>query len=174
MVIIMKNIVLTGFMASGKSTIGRCIAKKMNMQFIDTDEYIEAQEKMTINDIFSLKGEEYFRELEGKCAAELSKIQDTVIATGGGFVLNGNNIELLRKNGIIVNLKTNPKVIKQRLDGARGTRPLLQNSELEEILTRFEKRKPYYDNCDIQIELNCKSLPEDYTEQIISKINNRG
>ena len=174
MVIIMKNIVLTGFMASGKSTIGRCIAKKMNMQFVDTDEYIVAQEKMTINDIFSLKGEEYFRELEGKCAVELSKIQDTVIATGGGFVLNGNNIELLRKNGIIVNLKTNPKVIKQRLDGARGPRPLLQNSELEEILTRFEKRKPYYDNCDIQIELNCKNLPEDYTEQIISKINNRG
>lgn len=174
MVIIMKNIVLTGFMASGKSTIGRCIAKKMNMRFIDTDEYIETQEQMTINDIFSSRGEEYFRELEEKCAAKLSKIHSTVIATGGGFVLNRNNIELLRKNGIIVNLKTNPEVIKQRLDGARGTRPLLQNSELEEIFKRFEKRKPYYDNCDIQIELNCQNLPEDYTEQIIREIYNKG
>jgi len=170
----MKNIVLTGFMASGKSTVGKCLSEIMNMSFIDTDEYIERQERMTVNEIFSCRGEAYFRGLEEKCAAALSETDGTVIATGGGFVLNKSNIELLRKNGIIVNLETNAEVIKARLDGARGTRPLLQNSELEDILARLEKRKPYYDNCDIQIELDCQSLPEDYANRIIREINNKG
>lgn len=168
----MKNIILTGFMASGKTTIGKCLSEKLNMSFIDTDEYIEKNEGMTINEIFSSFGEKHFRKLEEKCAKELCTTSGTIIATGGGFVLNKSNIDNLRKNGVIVNLKTNEVVIRKRLDGARGTRPLLQNNELDTIMQRFEQRKPYYDNCDIQIELNCNDLPEQYADRIINKLKN--
>lgn len=163
----MKNIVLTGFMASGKTTVGMCVAEKMQMKFIDTDKLIEEEQNMTINDIFDKYGEPYFRRLEHECAVKLSMVENAVIATGGGFVLDRENINVLRKNSIIFNLKTNADVIKIRLDEARGTRPLLKNGELEDIMKRFEAREQYYENCDFVIELDCVSQPYEYAGRII-------
>ena len=88
----MKNIVLTGFMASGKTTVGKKIANKLNLIFYDTDKIIEEQEGKTISQIFEDSGEKYFRELENKLAIALKSVENAVIATGGGFVINTQNI----------------------------------------------------------------------------------
>ena len=98
----MKNIVLTGFMASGKSTVGRALAQKLNVSFIDTDQLIEIEQKRQIKDIFAQFGEPYFRTLETEAVRQVCRKDGQVIATGGGIVLNPKNIELFRKNSIIV------------------------------------------------------------------------
>lgn len=167
----MKNIILTGFMASGKTTIGKALSEQLKMDFIDTDEMIEKEQGITITEIFAQFGEEYFRNLEHKCAKKLSSCKKSVIATGGGFVLGKENIELLRKNGIIINLNTNEQIIRKRLENSKSTRPLLKD-DFEKILLRFEKRKPLYDICDIQINLDEASTPSEHVNRIVKEYNN--
>ncbi len=174
----MKNIVLTGFMASGKSTVGKAIAKKLNMIFYDTDMIIEEQEGKSISDIFSDSGEKYFRELENKLAIALKTSENAVIATGGGFVINPQNIELMRQNGVIVNLKTTPEIIINRLETQRGTRPLLKNNSNDEVIEIFNQRKIYYNNNDVCIKLSaemgvdeCADLVIAAYEEFIKQIN---
>lgn len=146
------NIVLTGFMASGKSTVGKRLAEIMGYEFADTDSLVEAKEDMKISEIFEQFGERYFRDLEKTAVEEVSVKDNIVIATGGGVVLDEDNMVNLRKNGVIINLSPDEDVIKSRLLGDK-TRPLAANSDFEEILERFEKRKPFYDNCDYQIKV---------------------
>lgn len=114
----MKNIVLTGFMASGKSTVGRALAQKLNVSFIDTDQLIETEQKRQIKDIFAQFGEPYFRTLETEAVRQVCRKDGQVIATGGGIVLNPKNIELFRKNSIIVflyaGLEKNPAKYQRR------------------------------------------------------------
>lgn len=164
------NIIITGYMASGKSTVGRCLAEKLGMSFLDTDEYIEKKQKRKISDIFFESGEAFFRKLENECARALNTEDNTVIATGGGFVLNPENIALMKKNGIIVNLETNADVIADRLAESRKTRPLMSSSSVGQILEEFEKRKSFYDNCDIKIKLTLTGKTEDYVKEIMQKI----
>lgn len=149
----MKNIVLTGFMASGKTTVGMVVAKKLNLMFYDTDKIIEEQEGRSVSEIFNEFGEKYFRELENKLAISLKNIENAVIATGGGFVINPQNIELMRLNGVIVNFKTTPEIIEHRMFNAKNTRPILENNSLLEVLEIFNQRKIYYNNNDICIKL---------------------
>ena len=144
----MKNIVITGFMASGKSTVSSLLAELTGMDCIDTDIMIEEESKMTINEIFAKFGEPHFRALENEISKKLSKVEDKIISTGGGFVLNPENIENLRKNGIVFLLDADFSVIEERVTAASATRPLMKNSSIEEIKQRFEARKVYYDNCD--------------------------
>lgn len=162
----MKNIVLTGFMASGKTTVGMEVAKKLNLMFYDTDKIIEEQEHKTITQIFEDDGEKYFRELENKLAISLKNIENAVIATGGGFVINSQNIDLMRQNGVIINLKTSPEIIEERMKFAKNNRPLLQES-LEEILERFNKRKIYYNNNDICIKLTNEMTVDECSDLVI-------
>jgi shikimate kinase len=163
-----KNIVLTGFMASGKTTVGMSVAKKLNLMFYDTDKIIEEQEGKTIPEIFSEFGEKYFRELENKLAINLKNIENAVIATGGGFVINPQNIELMRQNGVIVNLKTTPEIIERRMNVAKSTRPLLQTDSIEEVLDRFNNRKIYYNNNDICIKLTEEMSIEECSDLVIN------
>ena len=100
----MKNIVLTGFMASGKSSVGKILAEKLNIKFIDTDILIEQKLNKKISDIFKENGEQYFRQQETKVVEEISNLTSCLISCGGGVVLNKYNIELLRKNGIVAKL----------------------------------------------------------------------
>lgn len=163
----MKNIVLTGFMASGKSTVGMTVAKKLNMMFYDTDKIIEEQESKSITEIFDGLGEKYFRELENRLAINLKSCENSVIATGGGFVINPQNIEIMRQNGVIVNLKTTPELIEKRLLAARKTRPLMMNESLDEIIERYNKRKIYYNNNDICIKLTDEMNVEECADLVI-------
>lgn len=167
----MKNIVLTGFMASGKTTVGREIAKKLNMIFYDTDKIIEEQEGKTISEIFEENGEKYFRELENKVAIALKNAENAVIATGGGFVINPQNIELMRQNGVIINLKTNPEIIADRMLSGRDTRPLMQTDSPDEVIERFNLRKIYYNNNDISIKLTKEMSIDECVESVINAYN---
>lgn len=163
----MKNIVLTGFMASGKTIVGMDVAKKLNLMFYDTDRIIEEQEGKTIPEIFEEFGEKYFRELENKLAINLKSIENAVISTGGGFVINPQNVELMRQNGVIVNLKTTPEIIESRMKTAKSTRPLMQTDSLDEVIERFNERKIYYNNNDICIKLTEEMSIEECSQMVI-------
>ena len=128
-----KNIFIVGAMGSGKSSIGRLLAKKMKREFVDTDHEIEKISNYDISTIFEKYGEEIFREKETEVLINLNGITNHIIATGGGIILKKININIMKESGLIVflniNLKTQFKRVKYRKH-----RPLLKNINLEEKL----------------------------------------
>ena len=159
------NIVLTGFMGTGKSKIGRRLAKKLGMSYLDTDELIEEREKDSISAIFKKKGEEYFRRLETKVVKEVALLDNSVISTGGGVVLREGNIRLLKKNAFIVCLFASPEVILKRTKGDEK-RPLLEvNNQKKRIEELLAVRKPYYEKADFSVDTSTLS-----SEEVVGKI----
>jgi shikimate kinase len=156
----MNNIILAGFMGTGKTTVGRTIAKKLNRRFIDSDQYISGITRKTIPQIFSDHGEAHFRQLEAKTALELAKLANVVIATGGGMFLNWDNYEALAHSGIIFCLYASPNTIKARL-GEDTDRPLAPNWS-----TLYEQRQPIYARIPHQIDTSEQS-PEQIAEKVI-------
>ncbi|MGN1115647.1 MAG: shikimate kinase [Candidatus Ornithomonoglobus sp.] len=167
------NIVLTGFMASGKTEISKAIAAVSKYKLIDTDNMIVKETGKTINEIFAEVGEQGFRELEHRIICKAAELDGCVIATGGGVVLNKDNITALRKNGVIINLAPDFSVIKERLEAARATRPLLQNQDIKAVEKRFNDRKPFYDDCDRKIHIINGRTPRSYALEILSICENR-
>lgn len=167
----MKNIVLTGFMASGKTATGQALAELTGRQFVDTDAMIEAEAGLTANEIFAQHGEVYFRDLESAAVLRAAQMEDAVIATGGGAVLRVENIEILRKTGVIVNLEPTEETIRARLSQAAGTRPLLQGQEITQVLERFRARQPFYSNCDYKLCVTNGRSPQDYAEEILEMLD---
>ncbi len=168
------NIVLTGFMASGKTSISKAIAAESKYKLVDTDDMIVEREGKSINDIFAEQGEEGFRKIEHEIIKEAAEFDGCVIATGGGVVLNKKNIEALRKNGIIVNLSPDFDIIKERLSEAKSSRPLLRDGEIEDIYKRFCDRLPFYADCDITIKVINGRTPRSYAIEILDLCEKRG
>ncbi len=135
-----KNIVLIGFMGSGKSTLGRRLAKRLGYKFIDTDSAIEQVTGKTVEQIFRKDGEIRFRSEEKLLARKLSDRSGLVIATGGGLVLNPENVELLKQNGALICLRADPKIILQRVR-SKKRRPLLSKGNLLENIIRLSKER---------------------------------
>ena len=167
------NIVMTGFMASGKSAIARSISELSRYEFIDTDEMIIETAGKSIQNIFDEDGEPAFRRIEHEVICRAAQLDGYVIATGGGVPLNPDNIKELRKNGVIVNLAPSFDTVIQRLDRARSTRPLLQNQSIDEIKKRFDDRQPFYADCDIRIEVTNDMPPRFYADQILGMIREK-
>lgn len=139
-----KNIVLIGFMGCGKSTIGKELAKIFNFNFIDTDCLIEEKENLSIEEIFNIFGEKYFRSLEKQIYFNVSKLNNSVISTGGGCVLDKENIEYFKKNSIIIYLKATPEKIYENIK-YDDTRPILRNKDkFNSICSLMYKREPLY------------------------------
>lgn len=165
------NIVLTGFMASGKTRISQALHTLLpEYDLVDTDEFIVDKMNMSINDIFAKYGEAIFRNIEHEVVCEIAKKDNTIISTGGGVVLNKDNIAALRNNGIIVNLAPEFETIKERLSRARSTRPLLKDSDISEIYERFISRLPYYNDCDIKIKVDNQHKPDYFANDIIKNL----
>ena len=163
------NIVLVGFMGTGKSAVGRVIAQKLEFHFIDTDDVIEQTSKAKISDIFAEHGEDYFRDLESQAVKSVALMKNQVVATGGGVVLRSSNIDLLRTGGPIFCLNATPKAIWDRVRSSRS-RPLLRGPEpLKKIETLLDKRAPYYALADHQIETTGVSVDR-VADEIISYI----
>jgi len=142
------NIALTGFMGSGKSSVGKELAKKLGFKFVDTDDMIEKTAGVSINEIFARHGEKYFREIEAKIIKDISKENSLVIATGGGAVLNPENIKNLRVNGVVVYLSVTPEQVYERVKNETH-RPLLKCANpLAEIKKLLDNRKTAHDNND--------------------------
>ena len=138
-----SNIVLCGFMGSGKTTIGRKLARALGCEFVDADQYLEQRENRSISSIFDEVGEAGFRDIETDCARELSEKTDCVIALGGGAVLRPENVELYKKNGILVHLNTPFYRIVQNLS-RDTTRPLLKGDKEKQTRKLYQQRKEIY------------------------------
>jgi shikimate kinase len=167
------NIVLTGFMCTGKTSVGKLLAEKLGYQFVDTDDLIEQRVGMKISEIFATYGEPYFRDVETEVVKEVAKKDKFVISTGGGVVLRKINTDELRKNGIIVNLTAKPQTIYERLKKQPGIRPLLDKpNPIEEIVNLLSKREEFYKNCDLRIETD-KLTVEEIVKKILEFIKSR-
>ena len=142
----MKNIILIGFMGSGKTTIGKALEEKTDMVFVDIDELIEAYEGCKISEIFVDKGEAYFRRLENETLKDLLTSTDNkVISTGGGIVTNQENIPLLKQLGKVFYLRIKPETVVKRLEGDK-TRPLLiGENKLVKVEQLMTDRKELYE-----------------------------
>lgn len=165
----MKNIVLTGFMGTGKTEVGKILAQRFGYTFLDADSIIEQEQKMSITEIFRLYGEPYFRDIESAVLRRLAERDRVVISTGGGAVLRQENMDYLRKKGIIVCLTASPETILRRTSND-NSRPLLQVEDpLKKIKELLEFRRPYYERSDIMIDTEGKS-PLEVAEEIIERI----
>lgn len=140
----MTNIVLCGFMGSGKSSVGRKLAQTLQMEFVDTDQWIEQRQGRRISAIFAQEGEAFFRELEHEACLQLAGRQNLVLSTGGGTLLSPANAEALRRTGIIFLLDAPLAAIRERLKNDKS-RPLLQRPDREEAIARlYAERLPLY------------------------------
>jgi len=163
----MNNIILVGFMGTGKSVVGKLLAKKLNRDFVELDDRIEAKKKMPIKDIFEKKGEPYFRQAERDVVKEASLLRDAVISAGGGAIVDKENFKNLKNSGAIICLKASPKTILKRTKGLK-TRPLLNvSSPMERIEELLQKRKPYYSKADFSLDTD-NSSPDEVASQIIA------
>ena len=159
----MKNIVLIGMSGVGKSEKGKYIATSLGWNFIDTDELIVDREKISIDDIFSRYGEEYFRNIEMKIIEEVSKLSNTVIATGGGIVTRNKNIIYLSKNGYIFLFLGKIQTIVNNINQSNVVRPLLKdNYDLYNSVEKLFKSREelYLSSSDIIIDVEDKSMEE--------------
>lgn len=161
------NIVLTGFMCTGKTSVGKKLSEDLKFEYIDTDELIEASTGLKITEIFSKYGEEYFRNIESEIVKKVSILDRRVIATGGGVVLRKENMQNLRKNGVIINLTAKPETIYERLKQQPGIRPLLNKPQpLQEIKKLLNYREEFYKDCDLRVETDTLSI-EDVAKKIL-------
>ncbi len=146
------NIILVGFMGTGKSATGRLVAKRLERPLIDMDAEIERREGRKIGDIFSKDGEAYFRRVEREVVRELSQRQNLVVAAGGGVVINPENIHDFSRTGVVICLSASPAAILQRVV-AETHRPLIEGGEkARKITDLLEARKPLYDAIEHQID----------------------
>jgi shikimate kinase len=165
-----KNIVLIGFMGTGKTAVGMRLSERLKRQFIDTDKEIERVSGMTIREIFHKSGEIRFRSEEALLVNKLAEQKNLVIATGGGVALNAANIESLSKNGIIVCLKATPEDIFRRVNRKRQHRPLLKKDlTVEDIRAMLEERESCYRQAEITIDTT-NLEPDQIVQMILDRL----
>jgi shikimate kinase len=162
-----KNIVLFGFMGTGKTRVGRVVAERLAMTYVDLDELIEAREGTTISEIFATKGEAYFRRVESEMAAEAAGLEGHVIATGGGVVLDEANVRRLERDGVGICLNATPEEVLERVKGETH-RPLLEvDDPLGAIRALLGYRAPFYAKVSHQVETTGKPV-EAVVEEVIA------
>ena len=168
-----NNIVLTGFMGTGKTAVGQALAKRLNRQLIEVDSKIEQMAGKSISDIFKDNGEIYFRELEIGAIKQAAAGKKQVIACGGGVVLNTINVDRLRETGVIINLVASPQIILKRTSGNAGSRPLLDVQQPAERIRELLKfRKPFYDKAADLIINTSKLNIDTVADKIIDRLKN--
>lgn len=168
------NIILTGFMGCGKTSVGIRLSYTLRRTLIDTDKWIEKKQGKTVSEIFASEGEEAFRRMESECIRELIGTADgQVISTGGGLPVRKENRKLLKELGTVYYLKATPECVYERLKGDT-TRPLLQGENpREKIRELLEAREAFYqEGADVIIEVSAKSF-EDIITEIVKGMEER-
>lgn len=171
----MKTIFLVGYMACGKSSLGRALAEQLGCEFIDLDDYIEQQSQQTIPSLFETRGEEAFRLLERRCLAEMAGRQNVVVATGGGAACYSDNISLMNREGITIYLQVDAEELTRRLSvpNHQAKRPLIKDLSREalreKISSMLSLREPYY--LQAQLIITCDDASkEDHLKKILKAI----
>ena len=165
------NIALIGFMGTGKTAVGKSLAEKLGRSFTELDLLIEQKAGKSVADIFRQDGETAFRELEIEVTGEVARGKNSVIACGGGIILNAINIERLRKSARMVYLTASPSVILKRVAAEEGQRPLLEVDNPALVVTEMLSfRKPFYERAaDIRIDTSKLEINA-VAEQIIGEL----
>ncbi len=164
-----NNIVLIGFMGSGKSMIARELGIRLKRDVVATDDLAQVREGKSVHEIFKSKGEAYFRNLESEIIKEVSQRQGIIIDCGGGAVLRKENLKFLKTNGIVFYLQATPEVIYQRIKHETH-RPLLKAPDpLGCIKELYQQRLPLYNQADYTIDANDASI-EGPVDEILKKI----
>jgi len=171
-----NNIYLTGFSATGKTTVGSILANLLEIRMVDVDSMIEEREGKTVPDLFSTQGEDYFREVESLCMNDVSKLDNVVVSTGGGVPANNKNRVIMKSSGLIVWLKASAKTIHNRLVDAVGAeeiregRPVLSSEDpFSRISGLLKDREQYYSQADVHVNTENRT-PEFVALEIIRRI----
>jgi shikimate kinase len=165
-----QNIALIGFMAVGKSAVGRNLAKKLRRRFVDLDRSIEKTAGMKVKEIFAVKGEPYFRELENQTLAEILKKDGQVIATGGGVVTDDDNLALLRERTTLIGLTASIDTLLARA-GNGAKRPLLKGANRRErVAELMQQRESKYAQAHFTVDTSELTL-EQVVDQIVAKLS---
>jgi len=160
------NIFLVGMMGSGKTTVGKLLANHLEWEFVDTDELIVEETGLSIPVLFKDKGEQYFRRLEQEAVARVARRRRMVVATGGGVILNPENRQVLKENGLVFYLRGTAQVLAARVGAGEG-RPLLTGKELAPELERLlaVREKYYQEAADVVLETDALT-----TGQVVAAI----
>jgi shikimate kinase len=159
------NIVLIGYRCSGKTVVGKTLARELGREFLDTDALIEEKAGRSIETMISTKGWDCFRETEKSLVEEVSRRNNLVIATGGGIVMDEENVKNLKQNGWVVWLEGKPHVLRERMAKEQGSgkvRPSLTGADpLEEIKDVLSVRRPFYERAgDLAVDTSNLSVGE--------------
>lgn len=166
-----KNIILTGFMGTGKSTVGQLVAAELDREFVDMDTLIEAREGRPIPRIFAEEGEPYFRQLEAALCAELAARQGLVIATGGGALVPEKNLRVLDRTGLVICLDCAPEVLWQRI-GCSENRPMLAEADdgrFRRLAALLEQRAPAYARIAYHLDVTRLS-PQQVARRVVERV----
>jgi shikimate kinase len=164
-----RNIVLIGFMGTGKSVVGKRLAAELGLSFFDTDSLIEARTGMKIAEIFEKHGEAAFREIEKEVVREVSQKERCVISTGGGVVTDAENVRNLTSRGELICLTASPETILKRIERRANARPLLSGENpLERIRTLLQERRPFYTQASFTLDTTYLSI-----DKIVEAIRRR-
>jgi len=154
------NIVLIGFMGTGKTAVGKTVASALDMKYLDTDLMIEADAQKTIPEIFETLGEPAFREFETEAIRRITRLRGYVIATGGGAPMNEENLANMKRAGVLICLTASPEVILERTSRA-SNRPLLKTpNPMKKIQSLLSLREPQYNKADYTINTTTLSIQE--------------
>lgn len=165
-----KRVILTGFMGTGKTAVGEALAKSLGYKFLDTDLMVEEEVGRSITEIFEKEGEAAFRTYEKKMVHKALTRENIVVATGGGAVLDPENLKLMKENGIVVGLAASPEMILQRIS-KMDTRPLLKTEDqLKKIKGLLSERSPYYREADKIVDTTSKPI-QTTVEEILTLLN---
>lgn len=164
------RVYLTGFMGTGKSTVGAYLSRITSRRIIDTDSLIEKETGMSIAEIFKSHNEAYFRELERSVLKSTFQLKNVIISTGGGLPAYEDNMTLINDHGVSVCLTARPEIILSRISQTGSIRPLLQGENgLENLNLLMQKRAYYYMSADILIDTSDKTV-EEIAKQICSEV----
>jgi len=169
----MKRIFLIGYMGAGKTTVGKGLANRLKLSFIDLDTYIESRHHKTVREIFEEKGEDAFRNIEKTMLREVAEFEDVLIATGGGAPCFSDNVEFMNSVGTTIYLKVSVKELAARLETCKQTRPVLKNRSGESLVAfiseSLEKREPFYSKANVVFDVD-KMLTKSDVDNIINAL----